>query len=150
MLNKDKLKLMTVWLLFIIALVGCGSVEKEQKPSAELEIVATDIAYNTPTLSVKVGEKVRLTLNNQGKLEHDLIIEKLPHTGNIVTEDSGNAMSEHHQHDNMVQFDLHIPAPPGKMGTVEFTPSEVGEYQFECSVEGHKAAGMVGKLIVTQ
>ena len=32
---------------------------------------------------------------------------------------------------------------------VEFTPSTPGEYEFFCTVAGHKEAGMVGTLIVT-
>lgn len=33
-------------------------------------------------------------------------------------------------------------------GKMRFTPMEAGEYEFYCSVEGHREAGMKGKLIV--
>lgn len=44
--------------------------------------------------------------------------------------------------------DLHIAVKPGGTSTLTFTPTEPGEYEFNCSVTGHKEAGMVGKLIV--
>ena len=39
-------------------------------------------------------------------------------------------------------------AAAGEVGTVEFTPTEPGEYRFYCSVPGHERGGMAGLLIV--
>jgi uncharacterized cupredoxin-like copper-binding protein len=36
----------------------------------------------------------------------------------------------------------------GQAGTLEFTPTKPGTYEFICTVPGHKEAGMVGALIV--
>ena len=43
---------------------------------------------------------------------------------------------------------VHVAAAPGATGTVDFTPSEAGTYEFYCTIEGHKEAGMVGTLVV--
>ena len=40
-------------------------------------------------------------------------------------------------------------AEPGTSTTVLFTPTQTGEYEFECTIPGHREAGMVGKVIVT-
>ena len=45
--------------------------------------------------------------------------------------------------------DLALTAPPGGgSGTLEFTPTEPGEYEYYCTVPGHKEAGMLGTLVV--
>ena len=41
-------------------------------------------------------------------------------------------------------------AEPGTTATVFFTATEVGEYNFACTIPGHKEAGMVDKLLVTE
>ena len=43
---------------------------------------------------------------------------------------------------------LHVAVGIGSTGTLQFTPSTPGTYQFICTVAGHKEAGMVGTLIV--
>ncbi|MCH7860368.1 MAG: multicopper oxidase domain-containing protein, partial [Proteobacteria bacterium] len=40
-------------------------------------------------------------------------------------------------------------AMPGTTASVIFTATEPGEYEFFCTIPGHKEAGMVGRLIVT-
>lgn len=41
-------------------------------------------------------------------------------------------------------------AEPGTTATVLFTPTEAGVFEFACTIPGHKEAGMVGKLVVTE
>ncbi|MBI5715993.1 MAG: cupredoxin domain-containing protein, partial [Chloroflexi bacterium] len=43
---------------------------------------------------------------------------------------------------------LHIAVAMGKSGTLEFTPTKAGTYEFFCTVAGHKEAGMKGTLVV--
>jgi nitrite reductase (NO-forming) len=45
-------------------------------------------------------------------------------------------------------FDAHMSTMPGGSTTIKFTPQEAGEYEVFCTVEGHKEAGMIGKLVV--
>jgi uncharacterized cupredoxin-like copper-binding protein len=46
------------------------------------------------------------------------------------------------------EYDLHFFARAGESSTLEFTALEPGTYEIFCSIEGHKEAGMIGKLIV--
>ena len=54
------------------------------------------------------------------------------------------------QHDwNLDEFDAHTQMmAAGSEETVEFVASQAGEFEYYCSVPGHRAAGMVGTLIV--
>ena len=46
--------------------------------------------------------------------------------------------------------DYQLEYEPGTTATVLFTPTQIGEYEFECTIPGHKEAGMVGRVTVTQ
>ena len=54
------------------------------------------------------------------------------------------------QHDwNLDEFDAHTQVTPaGSEETVEFIADKAGEFEYYCSVPGHRAAGMVGTLRV--
>lgn len=56
------------------------------------------------------------------------------------------------QHDwNLDEFDAHTEMlAVGDQETVEFVASQAGEFEYYCSVPGHRAAGMVGTLIVEE
>ncbi len=101
--------------------------------------------FQQPEIRVKAGQKVHLTLVNEAELTvHDFTI----HHGMPVRSvrmlrqrpdaDMGDA--------NM--YAVMIDAAPQSVGIVEFIPTQPGEYEFFCSVEGHKEGGMVGRLIV--
>lgn len=54
----------------------------------------------------------------------------------------------HHQGGHAPDYDLHFFARAGDMVTLQFTALEPGTYEVFCSIERHKEAGMVAKLIV--
>ncbi len=43
---------------------------------------------------------------------------------------------------------LHVAAAAGSRGTLTFTPTKPGQYEFYCTVAGYKEAGMVSVLTV--
>ena len=104
----------------LFALVACGGGGSE---TVNVTIKAEDIKYSVTTIEAKVGQKVTVTLDNVGALEHNFIIPDL-------------------------NVEMKMVAPSSK-GTLSFTPTKAGEFEFNCNVAGHKEAGMVGKLIVT-
>ncbi|MCS7173917.1 MAG: cupredoxin domain-containing protein [Armatimonadetes bacterium] len=89
---------------------------------ASIKVIAKEFAFEPKEIKVKVGQPVKLVLENKGVIEHDIVIEKL----NVKTE----------------------ALKPGKSGEVTFTPKSKGRYLIYCSVPGHKEAGMVGTLMV--
>ena len=86
----------------------------------------TDYHYAPSEIRVKPGEKIEMTLKNNGHEEHGLVFD-LP---------SGEVAVPSHPH-------------PGE--TERFTvtaPIQPGTYHFHCPVGNHYARGMEGNLIV--
>ena len=93
-------------------------------------LIAIDIGWELGDLSTLAGDAVTLTVApgttfemvSEGAAEHDFTVDALA---------------------------VHVPVAPG--ATTEVTiPADAapGEYEFYCSVPGHKPAGMVGTLVV--
>lgn len=101
--------------------------------------------FEPSLLEVVVGQPVKLTLVNDGRAEHDIEVAGLEADGievlGVVTHDGGHAQ---HQADVVAAH-----AMPGTTASVIFTATEPGEYEFICTIPGHREAGMVGRLIVT-
>ena len=125
-----------------LLLTACGGTSKT---ATEITLEATDFAYSIPSMTVTANEPVVLTLKNAGQLEHDFVIEKI-NVQTVAVKDSGS--DEHHAHGAEMNYDLHISAQVGETSVLQFTVSELGTYNFFCSVSGHKEAGMTGELIV--
>lgn len=115
-----------------IALVGAATTAISvsvalARPAAgtTLKIKAAPIAlkYNISTLKAKAG-KVTIVMTNPSPLQHDVAIK-----GNGVKV-KGKAV--------------------GKGGVSKVTATlKKGTYEFYCTLPGHEAAGMKGKLVVT-
>jgi uncharacterized cupredoxin-like copper-binding protein len=113
----------------------------------KLTIEAKEFAFSPAKATVKVGQTVEVDLKNTGVTAHDFTIEK------INLKDKAVAHGDEHAMDNMGGMDpdklpVHVAAEASHSGTVTFTPSEAGEYEFFCTVAGHKVSGMVGRLTV--
>lgn len=138
---------------FLLAATGvlaaCSSAETDTVPMAEFMLTATDIAYDANRLEVVAGQPVRVTLRNNGALEHDFSIMEMPHTGDVMAEEAEDGMAGHDMSNMGMDPEIHVASPMGDSLSVEFTPTTPGEYEFFCTVAGHKEAGMVGTLIVT-
>lgn len=88
----------------------------------ELKVSGGDFSFTPSNLSVKAGEKVMITFQNNGKFPHNLTIDKL----GIATKTIG----------------------PGQSDTVEFTPDQKGTFAIYCSVDAHRQKGMEGTIQV--
>ena len=141
----------------VFLLSACSSVESTTTTSEPMAVslVARDIAYDTVEIEATVGQPVRLTLENQGVLEHDFNIVELPLSGEVTMTESAGGMAGHDMgHHDMGHMEsepeVHVAASAGGESTVVFIPDAPGEYEFYCAVAGHREAGMVGKLIVKE
>ncbi len=146
----------------ILAACSAGGATGNTPLSQAITLVATDIAYDAERIEVGAGQTIRLTLDNQGVLEHDFNITGIPLSGEAtVTEAAGEAtvteaageMAGHDMgHDDMGHAAdepaVHVAAPGGDQAGVEFVPTSPGEYEFYCTVSGHREAGMHGVLVV--
>jgi plastocyanin len=149
-----KKRLLVLLMVMAVVITACGQSgatdEKGILSTAEFTVVATDIVYDTTQLEVKAGQSVHITFRNEGVLVHDLTIATLPLDGEVFSTAAGGEQ-DGHGHDEMGDaLAVHVAAAiNGGSNVLQFTPTEPGTYEYYCTVEGHKEAGMVGKLVVT-
>jgi plastocyanin len=86
-----------------------------------IEVTATDLSFDPPELTAKVGEDLAVVLTSEDML-HDFTIDEL---------------------------DAHVAADRGETTEGGVTADESGTYTYYCSVPGHRDAGMEGTLTVT-
>ena len=103
-------------------LAACAGSPATSAPLV-VNLKAEDIKYDSLAITAKVGQAVTVNLQNAGALEHSLVIDAL------------NVKLEHVQ--------------AGQTGSITFTPTAAGTFDFYCNVPGHKEAGMKGTLTVT-
>ncbi len=87
-----------------------------------IEVIMVDIAFQPTELSIPANTDVQVGLVNQGVLQHNFVIDELGVASPVFNS--------------------------GQSGTVTINAAP-GQYQYYCSVPGHKEAGMVGVLTVT-
>lgn len=132
-----------------LALAACGGAAPTPNAAAPKEPLAITIgmaefAFEPAEISASVGQPVKLALVNKGTLLHDF--SSMDAKVEVMSMQEGAA---HDMGDLESQMTMHMAVDASTTETLEFTPTKAGTYEFYCSVEGHKAAGMVGKLIVT-
>ncbi len=134
---------MPVLLVGAVILAACAPAATTQ----EITVSAAAMKYTPAAIEIKAGQPVRLTFRNNDGVTHDFSVMEFPTTsvGVSVTED---AMAGSHDSQMSVEPQLHVAAVMNGSGTLEFTASKPGTYEFFCTVTGHKEAGMVGTLTV--
>lgn len=99
-------------------------VKEEVKVTVkDFTITASNFKFAPASLTVKKGDKVRITFKNSGGF-HDFVIDEFL----VATKQIGD----------------------GAQDVVEFTADKVGTFEYYCSVGSHRAMGMKGTLTVTQ
>ena len=73
---------------------------------------------------------------------------QISHAGEVMAEEMPDESAGHDMSALGVDPEVHIAPPMGQSLSVEFTPSMPGEYEYFCTVAGHKEVGMVGTLVV--
>ena len=136
--------LQRIFFILVCAILLTACAGASQQAVTEITVEATDFTYDPVSIIVPAGQPVTLTLKNTGNVEYDFVIDKIK-VANVEASDSGPAA--HHQM-NQPEYDLHFFAKAGETAVLQFTALEPGEYEIFCSIEGHKEAGMISKLIV--
>ena len=98
-------------------------VTGQSGPVKEIEVSSTGLRFSPNEIRVNLGDTLRITYRNGGG-RHDWVID---------------------------EFDAATPViAGGQSATVEFVADRAGTFEFYCSVGGHRAAGMVGALVVVE
>jgi len=120
-----------------LAVAGCAGSPR----ITEVQVSMMEFGFQPSEFSVTAGQPVRMTLVNDGTLEHDFNIMEFPM-------EMTSAEADGHEMGAGMEPDLHMSAMGGESGVTEFTPTVPGTYEYFCSVTGHKEAGMVGTMTV--
>jgi uncharacterized cupredoxin-like copper-binding protein len=151
-----------------------------QPPIAEFELTMVDYGFNKPgfgpTLTVKVGQVVRVKLENKGSHSHEFMImpdkdRALMMAKRLVNEilekglpeEEALETYEHESHEmmdrmmEMVDFmepPVDVTLEPDESKVIEFVFTKPGTYWYVCQEAGgtwpeiHQEKGMFGKIIV--
>ena len=114
--------------------------------------------FDTTDIEGKVGQKITLTLTNDGSLPkaamaHNVVILK-PGTDvaafiAAASDSERKAASYLPDGEPASHIIVHTKLlGPGEEDTITFTPTAAGVYEYVCTFPGHTAAGMRGKIIV--
>lgn len=130
-----------------LALVACGDDDAgtdSGPPSSTVVVAMRDLAFAPMGVSVTSGDEVRVQLQNDGALVHDFTMERMPHRSLHMI---GGMQGGEHMHEQS-RYAMHMALEPGSAGSLDFAPTERGEYEFFCTVPGHREAGMRGTIRV--
>lgn len=98
-----------------------------------------EFTFQPATIHLTDGRPVRLVLVNQGQIAHQFEASYLHALPVRVV---GDALSADAPGLDVIRLN------PGGTARVEFVPRRRGRFVFACTLEGHKEAGMLGRLEV--
>ncbi len=122
-----------------ILAVGCAS-----QPQS-VTVTMKEFAFDPGTVEAVAGQPLAITLVNDGTVEHDFVVEAIPHRDLSLR---GGVEMDHGTTMHMDDEDLHAAVAAGTRATLTFTPETAGEYKIVCTVAGHLESGMEATLLV--
>lgn len=122
------------------AVSASGQAGDPAKVSRTIAVTMADTMRFTPEqITVKAGETIRFTVNNTGKMPHEMVlgtVDELREHAALMREMPGMQ----HAEANMVRLD------PGQSGDLVWQFDKAGAVDFACLVPGHYEAGMKGSV----
>jgi uncharacterized cupredoxin-like copper-binding protein len=103
--------------------------------SENVAVTLNDFTVTPSQTTLKVGVPYTFTITNDGKAQHELVLEKATDVDVPLQASGHEAEAE--------------AIDPGTSKTLEWTFTAPGEYQLACHVPGHFEAGMFVKIEVT-
>lgn len=126
-----------------VVLGGCGGNQATgaSQNAQMFNVVMSALKFQPERLVVAAGKPVTVNIENKDVVLHDWSIEKIS-----VKDKQEHGAGGH----DMGKADpaVHVALDAGKKAAVQFTPTQAGNYEFTCTVPGHKEAGMRGTLTV--
>lgn len=125
-----------------VVLAACGSGGDGAVDAARtVEIDMVDTAFEPQTVDVEVGERVRFTFHNKGKVAHDAFIGD-----SAAQQDHEREMQEAGHDGHGADDEDAVTVDPGRSKELVHTFDRSGTYEIGCHQPGHYGAGM--KVIV--
>lgn len=141
-------------LALLLCLQPCPARAAGDEP---IDISATDqMKFDVTDLTGKVGQKLTITLTNDGSLPkaamaHNLVILKpgtdvLAFVGAASKRVADGYLPDGEQATHVIVHTKLL--GPGEDDTISFTPTAAGVYEYVCTFPAHAMAGMRGKITV--
>ncbi len=116
-------------MVFMLAVAACGGDDDGNGDDGDVANGNGSVTIETPgmefdpdTITASAGEELEITLDNTDGQLHNFTLD---------------------------EADFQVEAAGGESETATLTvPDEAGEYEFYCSVPGHRESGQVGTLTV--
>lgn len=121
----------------MLAAVACG--EDAADDPRLIELVTKDSKYSMSSITLKKDEPITLRIKNDDAVEHDLQVDDL------TVEKLSNGGTHDH---SMKPGQLHLHVMAGTTSDIGFKATTAGTYEYYCTIEGHREAGMHGTLTV--
>jgi uncharacterized cupredoxin-like copper-binding protein len=109
--------------------------------SGSATVTSTDLKFSAARIQARAG-KVRLTLRNAGKVEHELVVLRTNADAAGLKPSASGRVSEAASVGEISE------TAPGASKSTTFA-LKPGHYVFVCNIPGHYAGGMHGTLTVT-
>lgn len=125
-----------IWAVFGVCLFlsACGS----GAAVTTINLTMTDFQFTPNAFKVPSGQEITVNARNDGAVVHNFVIMELGADAGDSFDDADAAS---------VYWQVEV-KPGGDVNAAFTAPSDPGEYQVVCSVQGHIMAGMTGKLTV--
>jgi uncharacterized cupredoxin-like copper-binding protein len=118
-----------------------GADPTNGKPDVVIGISLKNLRFTPSAVEVPAGKTVRINVTNMDATEHDLLVQGLR------IEKVGAATGAHHAGATPNMLVVHVTANGN--GSITFRTDQKGTFVFNCTIPGHKDAGMVGEMTVS-
>ena len=125
---------------------AAGQPGDPKKPARTVEVVMTEtedakMLYRPDRIEVKRGEQVRFVLKNEGKVDHEFMLDSVANNAKHKIEMQKNPDMEHDDPNGKR-------LAPGQSAEMVWQFSKGGTFEFACLIPGHYESGMKGAAVV--
>lgn len=125
---------------------AAGEPGDPTKPARTIEVAMTEgdgtMAFDPPSVAIKIGEQVKFVLTNKGALDHEFMLDSVEKNAKHRIAMQKNPEMEHDDPNGRR-------LKPGGTADVVWKFSKAGTFEFACLIPGHSEAGMKGFVIVS-
>ena len=135
-------------LTFAVGLVSAGLVwaggDLTRQTPVQLKVLIgakdAEFAFVPNTWNLETGKLYKVTLVNQGKVKHEWVAPEFTQTVWTRKVEVGGV--------EVKGVISEVEVPPGAQAEWYFIPLRTGQFDMGCEIQGHREAGMVGKVSV--
>lgn len=122
-----------------------GEPGDTKKPARDIAIKMSEadgkMIFSPNNIEIKKGEQIRFRIENEGIVDHEIVLATLQDNLKHAKEMEKNPEMEHDD-PNAKRL------APGNKGEIVWKFTKAGTFDFSCLIPGHRDAGMFGTVLV--